>query len=248
MKKKVLFLGASGLIGPYVTPGLEADYDLILTDVKPHPLGVPVRQVDIRSYAQVLEAARGADAIANFTVVRGDPTDSFLVNTLGAWNVARAAVELGIRKIVHTGPQSVRPAYEHEFGLDEAPGAPGSGYYGVTKWLGREICRTWAENCGLQIISFVFAGLGPSPEGLQVKEDIPFFRVVWEDLQHACRLALELETVPGGFQEFNLFSYPANGKYTLDKARRILGFEPTRRWEEYFRRPAGARPVSEAVG
>lgn len=244
MKKRVLFLGASGLIGPYVTPGLEDDYDLVLTDVKPHPHGTPIEHVDVRSYDQVLEAARGVDAIANFTVVRGDPDDSFAVNTIGAWNVVRAAVELGIGRIVHTGPQSVRPAYEHEFGLDEAPGAPGSGYYGVTKWLGREICRLWAEARGLQIISFVFSGLGPAPEEPAVGEDAPFFRVVWPDLQQACRLALEIDSVPDGFQEFNLFSYTGHDKLSYDRARRILGFEPIRDWDEYFRRPA-ANPVGE---
>jgi nucleoside-diphosphate-sugar epimerase len=237
MTKKVLFLGASGLIGPFVTPGLESDYDLVLTDVKPHPDGKPIQHVDVRSYEQVLEAARGVDAIMNFTVVRGHPVDSFQVNTLGAWNVARAAVELGIRKIVHSGPQSWRPVYEHEFGMDDAPGAPGSGYYGATKWLGREICRTYSEHCGLQIISFVFNGLGPAPDGPQVGEDFPFFRVVWPDLQHACRLALELDPVPDGFQEFSLFSCTGHGKFSLDRARRILGFEPTQRWEEYYRRP-----------
>lgn len=246
MKKRVLFLGASGLIGPHVTPGLVDDYDLVLADVKPHPDGTPVRHVDVRSYEQVLEAARGADAIANFTVVRGHPENSFRVNTLGAWNVVRAAVELGIRKIVHTGPQSVRTAYDHDFGLDEAPAAPGSGYYGVTKWLGREICRLWAEAHDLQIISFVFGGLGAAPEAPQVGKDTPLFRVVWPDLQHACKLALEIDSVPDGFQEFNLFSYTGHGKYSLDKARRILGFEPTQDWDQLFRRPAGT-PAGETA-
>ena len=241
MKKRVLFLGAAGLIGPYVTPGLADEYDLVLTDVKPHPDGLAVEHVDIRSYEQVLEAARGVDAIANFTVVRGDPVDSFHVNALGAWNVVRAAVELGIGKIVHTGPQSVRPAYDNDFGVGQAPAAPGSGYYGATKWLGREICRLWAAAHDLQIISFVFSGLGPEPEGPVKGEDIPLFRVLWPDLQLACRLALEIDDVPEGFQEFNLFSYTGHGKFNLDKARRILGFEPTQNWDRLYRRPVDAQ-------
>ena len=37
MKKKVLILGASGNIAPYLLPGLDPYYDLCLTDIVPHP-------------------------------------------------------------------------------------------------------------------------------------------------------------------------------------------------------------------
>ena len=37
--RKVLVLGASGNIAPYVTPDLEKDYDLYLSDIVPHPDG-----------------------------------------------------------------------------------------------------------------------------------------------------------------------------------------------------------------
>ena len=66
--------------------------------------------------------------------------------------------------------------------------------------------------------------------------DFPPFTVVWEDLQSACRLALEIEEVPDGFQEFNMLSWEGHGKYNVDKARRLLGFEPTENWGRYFAR------------
>lgn len=238
--RPVLFLGASGLIGPYLTPGLEGHYDLRLTDVKPHPQGKPVAIVDVRSYEQVLEAARGVDAIMNFTVVRGDPVDSFLVNTIGAWHVMRAAVELGIRKVIHSGPQHVRSTYDHDFDVDDAPAVAGTGHYGITKWLSAEICRVFAREHGIQTAYFVFNGLGPKPEGPVAKpEDAPTFRVVWEDLQHVCRLALEAESIPGDFQLFNMLSFRGPGKYTTEKAKRMLGFEPTQDWDAFFRRRPG---------
>jgi nucleoside-diphosphate-sugar epimerase len=234
--KRVLFLGASGLIGPWLTPGLRDHYDLRLADVKPHPDGVPVATVDVRDYGQVLEAARGCDAIMNFTVVRGDPDDSFHVNTAGAWHVMRAAVELGIDRVIHSGPQGVRSAYDHHFGIDDAPQAPGVGLYGISKWLSAEICRVFAEKHGITTAYFVFNGLGPAPEApLETPQDTPTFVVVWEDLQHACRLALEVESLPGNFQLFNLLSYRGPGKYNTDKAQRLLGFEPTRDWDAAFR-------------
>ena len=239
MKKKVLFLGASGLIGPDLTPGLEKDYELRLTDVKPHPAGVPIEQVDVRSYEQVLEAARGMDAIMNFTVVRDHPVDSFDVNTVGAWHVMKAAAELSIGKVIHSGPQGLRSVYDHDFGVEDAPAAPGSSRYMLSKWLSAEICRVFSRAHGIQTAYFVFNGLGPAPEPADGPRVAPPFTVVWEDLHHICKLALEAESIPGDFQCFPVLSYRGPGTYTWEKARRILGFEPTRDWDAFFRRGTG---------
>jgi nucleoside-diphosphate-sugar epimerase len=237
VKKKVLLLGASGLIAPNITAYLDPHCDLTLADVKPHPHGRPVIHVDVTEYGQVHEAARGMDAIMNYTVNRPDPVLSFKVNSLGAWHVMKAAAAHGIKKVLHSGPQSVRPGYEFDFDVDDVPPIVGSGYYGVTKLLGREICQVYARAYQIQTLSFVFNGLGPNPTQ-PVAGDFPSFTVTWEDLAHACRLALEVESVPGYFQEFNLHSYLGHGKFLLDKAHRLLGFEPQRDWTAFHRRPA----------
>jgi len=236
MKKKVLFLGASGLIGPYLTPGLSEVYDLYPADIKPHPDGGEMPCVDVSSYEQVYEAARGMDAIANYTVVRGDPVLSFHVNTRGAWHVMKAAAAHGISHVIQTGPQEVRRAYEHDFDLVDVPPMADSGYYGCTKRLGAEISRIFAQAYAINTSYFVFAGLGPSPEEPISGEDFHVFRVYYEDLVHACCLALEVEVIPGYYQEFNMHSFRGHEKYRLDKAREILGFEPTRQWEELYKR------------
>ena len=188
------------------------------------------------AYDQVLAAARGMDAMMNFTVVRSDPEQSFHVNVQGALNVMKAAVELGIKRVIHTGPQMLRSAYDHEFDLADVPRAPGTWLYGLTKMLSYDICRIYARAYDIQTICFAFNGLGPNPTERNYGKDFPPFTVVWEDLQHACRLALEIDLVPDTYQEFNLLSFEGHGKYNVDKARRILGFEPTQRWEDYFKR------------
>lgn len=236
-RKKVLFLGAAGLIGPYLTPGLEGEYDLKLTDVKDHPEGVEIEHVDITDYEQVLAAARGMDAIMNFTVNRNDADLSFHVNTRGALNVMRAAAELGIGKVVHSGPQIHRQACDHDFDIDDAPGAPGTGWYSCTKMLSREICKAFARAHDIQVICFLFNGLHPAPEEPLVEKDIPPFTVVWEDLHVACRRALEIESVPGNYQEFNLHSHLGQEKYLLHKSQRLLGVELVRNMAEMYRRP-----------
>ena len=150
--RKVLLLGSSGHIAPNIIPALGQYYDLRLADLKPHPDGLPTRTVDITDYKQVLEAAQGVDAIANFTVNRPHPVLSFAVSTTGAFNVMQAAAEVGIKKVLHTGPELVIPDYGHEFDIGEVPQRPGPGYYGLTKMLGMEICRAYARTHGIQTI------------------------------------------------------------------------------------------------
>lgn len=236
--KKVLFLGASGLIGPYLTPGLQ-DYELTLADIKDHPDGTPVDRVDVTDYQQVLAAARGHDAIMNYTVVRGDADLSFHVSVRGAWNVMRAAAELGIGKVLHSGPEYVRPYYDHEFDIENPPHAPGTGWYSTTKLLSREICRVWARTFGIVTPCFLFNGLGAEPTEPITGKDFAPFNIVWPDLQHACRLALDIESLPSddNYEEFNLHSHMGQGKFSIEPARRILGYEPTQDWAGFYRRP-----------
>ena len=110
MKKKVLLLGASGMIAPDLLPGLEDTYDLTLADIAPHPDGKPILHCDVSSREQVRDAAAGMDAIMNFTVVRDHPEQSFHVNMRGALNVMQAAVEHGIKKVIHSRP-AIRPQH-----------------------------------------------------------------------------------------------------------------------------------------
>lgn len=234
--KRLLVFGACGNVGPHVTPWLEPYYQVHLADIKPHPTGKPVAMVDMTSYEQVFSAMRGMDAVINFTVLRDDPAISFQVNTKGAWHMMKAAAAHGIRRVVHTAAQSARAWFDHDFDVDHVPEWPGTGYYMVTKYLSQEICRIYARVYGIQTVCFLFNGLAPKPSAPFVKEDFPPFTVVWEDLAHACRLAIERESIPDHFQYFNMLSYTGHGKYSIDKAKRILGYEPLEKLEPYFRR------------
>ena len=235
--KKILLLGASGNIAPHIIPTLEKIYDFRLTDVSPYPDGREIGHVDVTDYDQVLEAARGVDAIMNFTVIRPVRDGAFDVNVTGAWHVMRAAAQLGIKRVIHTGPQCVRSAHDHEFDVSDVPRAPGTSLYGLTKTMSYEICRIYARRYGIQTVTFVFNGLGPRPDGPRRETDFPPMTIVYDDLAEVCKLALEIESVPDDYQEFNMLSYEGHGKYTVDKARRILGFEPLEKWEEYYKRP-----------
>jgi hypothetical protein len=235
--RKVLVLGASGMAAPFVTPGLEDDYDLTYADITPHPNEKPIVHVDVTSYKQVADACSGMDAILNFTVNRWDPVLSWKVNLNGACNIMRAAAAHGIRKVVHTGPQQVWSEYGQDFDVEDPPLRPGTSLYMLTKHLALELCRIHARSGQIHTLFFLFFGIEPKPEAPVTGRDFHPFTITHDDLQLACRLALELETVPEWFQSINLLSFLAQGKYRIDKAKRILGFEPQEEVERYYRRP-----------
>jgi hypothetical protein len=234
--KKILVLGASGQVAAYTEPGLEPYYELHLGDVRPHPFGKPVNHVDITVYEQVLEAARGMDAIMDFAAFKNHPVFDFEVSTKGAFHVMRAAVAHGIKKVMIMGPQLVRGAYDYDFDIDDVPPVVSTGYNVLSKYLSIELCKAYARTYGIQTIFFLFNGLGAKPTEPVKGQDFPPMVIVWEDLQHACRLALEVESVPDNCQVFCMLSYLGHGKYLIDKARRILGYTPLEPVQNYYRR------------
>jgi nucleoside-diphosphate-sugar epimerase len=178
----VTVFGASGPLAAAAAPLLASSYTLRLTDIlspedgaariagrfpeapRPERLGPPhaFRPVDITDPAAVLDAAQDAGALLNCTVVREQAPGAFRVNTVGAFNVLRAAVRLGIRRVVHTGPQILSPdhptGYSVDFDVpDEVPVRAGANVYFLSKYLALELCRAFAENHGLEVAALLFS-------------------------------------------------------------------------------------------
>ena len=235
--KKVLVLGAAGLIAPHIIPKLAEDYDLILADVKAHPNGLPIQNVDVRDYEQVRSSLDGVDAVLNFTVLRHDKTSSFQVNVLGAWNIMKAVADTGIKKVIHTGPAQTLEWYSHDTNIPvDAPDAPSTDYYLLTKHLSNEIVKSFARKYEIHTLCYLFQGLSARPMKLSQKTSTRDFVIIYDDLAVACRQGLELDLVPDFYQAFNLHSHYGPEKYSLEKAERLLGYVPQEKWWDWQRR------------
>lgn len=269
--RRVVIYGAGGPLATAIADALAHDHVLRLTDVRPladfvsqyqtdgprvpgapaprmHGAPHDTRVVDITDAAQVLAAARGMDAIVNCAVVRSDPVQAFRVNVLGAYNVMCAAVRCGIRRVVHTGPQTLSltlpylAGYWHDFGVSsEAPARPGSDLYILTKFLGQEICRIFAEEHDLEVPALQFHGLfHPAYPPRKVKPYGIFgFSVSWEDAALAVRQALHVPTLPRPFEVLHISADLPHGKVRNDKAKQLLGWQPRDRLEALWRRDLG---------
>jgi nucleoside-diphosphate-sugar epimerase len=267
--RKVVVFGAGGPLAAATIPLLTERYTLRITDLRPMEevvaaggrtagaplprlLGPPheMRQVDVTDPGQVLAACEGMDAIVNCTVVRPHPEQAFLVNCIGAYNVMRAAVAHGIRRVVHTGPQQVmldRPGgywWDSDVPAD-APPRPGTHLYRHTKYLGQEICRVFAEVHGLEVpvLQFsVFVDPATAPPGpAEGDRGISPMTVSWPDAGQAMRRALEVPALPRPFEVFHIVADLPHGKYSNEKAVRLLGWRPRDTLEHLWTVPRPAQ-------
>ena len=262
--RRVVIYGAGGPIAAVAAAALAPDYMLRLTDLRPladivaanRPMmpGAPLPQllgppheigtVDVTEPEQVLQAARGMDAIINCTVVRDDPVGAFRVNVVGVYNMLQAALKCGIRRFVQTGPpQGITPQYPdpsnygYDFDLpDDAPARPGSDLYSLTKYLSQEICRIFADVHGLETPVLAFAGLVNPAKPVHPSNLSHVWLLSWEDAGAAIRRALQVPSYPRAFEVMNICSDTPHGKFSNAKAKELLDWEPRHRLESFWQR------------
>lgn len=256
--RRVVIFGAGGPMGAVTTNELLCSYTLRATDLRPiadiaaearpqapgAPLPTPLSaphentMVDVRDPQQVLTACVGMDAIINCTVVRPDPVNAFLVNTIGAYNVMTAAVAHNIRRIVHTGPllQHLPGLGDYLWDYDlpvDAPARPYDHLYIHSKYLGQEICRVFAEYYGLEVPALLFM--------LLFNPEIPTgsspFMISWPDTGRALRRALEVTSFPAPFTMVNISADLPHGRFDHDKAHRVLDWFPRDGLDDFWQDP-----------
>lgn len=259
---KVAIFGAGGPVGAAAARALRAHYTLRLTDLrplaeiaaaaKPQSPGAPLpevlpaphecRVVDVTDYAQVLAAARGMEALINCTVIRPVLAPAFQVNLIGAYHVSKAAVELGIRRIIHTGPWHTHLGHNADYWWDfdvpeDAPLRPGGDLYAATKFLGGEVMRVFAERHSLEVLTFLFCNFRPGDGGRQPGgTGCDSFVVSWEDTGEAFLHGLRAAAPPKAYEPFFICAPLPHQKFPPLKARRLLGWEARHRFERLWRR------------
>lgn len=246
--KTVVIFGAGGPIAAALAQELAPHYRLILSDLrslaefaeenKPQSTGAPVsrplpfpheeRSADIRSAEAVLAACEGADAIINCSVLRADPVDAFLVNSIGFHNICMAAVAHGIRRVVHTGPQMMTLTGNSDYSWDydiacDAPSRPGLSLYGHSKYLGNLIGQVYAEWHDLEMPTLLFNHFAVPGT---VKGYGSAMMLTFNDAARSIRAALEAPSFPNPYEEFHIATDFPHRSCRADKARHLLGWEP----------------------
>jgi nucleoside-diphosphate-sugar epimerase len=248
--RRVVIFGAGGPLAASAIPVLAPSYQLHLTDLRsvydviaagPQSEGAPLpappspphswSEVDVTDFDQVMRATEGADAVINCTVLRNVHDPAFLVNFIGAYNVMRAAVANGIRRVVHTGPLQVASEWPAGYGLDfdvppDAPGRSGGRLYGHSKILGQEIVRLFADAYDLEVPVLLFTKFVDPATAKPQTGGVHPMSISWADAGEAMRHALEIPTLPSPFELFHITTRLPQGKYPGGKAERLLEWRP----------------------
>ena len=257
---KVCVFGAGGPVGAMVARALKDDYTLRLTDLKhvdqilaegkPQSKGAPLpekpeaphewRCVDVSDYNQVREAVEGMDAVINVAVLRHDLVPAFRVNTVGAYHVMKACVGSGIKRIIHTGPRHTRLGFEGDYWPDfdvpdEAPLHPGRDLYALTKHLGGQVVRVFAEEHDLEVLCFLFCSFRPGDGGTAANgSGVHPLTVAWEDTGEPFRLGLQLDKLESNYDVFDITVQLPHGKFGTGKAQRVLAWQPEFTFERLY--------------
>ena len=242
----VLILGGNGRMGPWVVDALAGRHTLRVTDINDPPRSFPheYRRLSVADLDGVVAAAAGMDAIVNLSVLREDRLQAFEVNLQGNYNLAMAAAEHGIRRIVNTGPhfQLAGPQFEDwDFDLNpDMPPQPGTRLYALTKALGQEVLRVCSEQHDLYVQTLLFMHMlhpgtwlpgrtEPGAKALLGRDLNRAFTIAWPDTGTAVRAALEVELakLPSRCETYFVFAPIPHRKFSSDKITRILGWQPT---------------------
>jgi nucleoside-diphosphate-sugar epimerase len=230
---KVLILGGAGMLGPYVIPALDQNYDLRVTDIKrpPNEFRGEYRYVDVANAEQVMDAAEGMDAIINLSVLRPDRKVAWDVNAMGCYHMMEAAVKHGIKRIINTGPHfTVAGATYELFDTEinpDIPPQPGTLLYSLSKSVGHEICRVYAEKHDLYVQMYLYYNFR-DPAKIEREREIRPFGISWQGGGEVFPYGLEIpfEKLPSRFETFFIFQDMPHGRFTNEKAKRILGWQP----------------------
>ena len=239
---RILVTGASGRIGGYVVRELvSAGHSVTGVDVLSSEAGMSrFLRADLTDAGEVYQALAAAEAEAvvhlgawaNAGVV--PDTRTYGDNVQGTFNVFQACADLGIQRVVSASSAQVYgfakelPVYVP---VDEAHPLRPANCYALSKVVGEQAADYFVERFGLTILSFRFMGIRMAAQlDAEIDElardpskgtSLLWTRADARDAAIACRLAVEVESVP-------------SGTYNITGARVVLS-EPTAALvERYF--------------
>lgn len=138
----VLVTGATGFLGGYVARRFAKDgatvhalarrpeRDMYIRDIP----NVEIVEGDITDRKRMTELCQGVDYVVHAAAaMSGSLRDQSTVNIHGTYNIARAASEAGVKRLVHVSTISVYGYGNRQDVTEETPFDPGADPYHVTK-------------------------------------------------------------------------------------------------------------------
>jgi nucleoside-diphosphate-sugar epimerase len=229
---KVLVTGGAGYVGTILRPHLESAHECTFFDTRPVE-GATSLIGDITSEADVARACAGHDAVIQLVMANPRLQDqivgrSYDVHVKGMHILLQAAVDGGIRRVIYASSMSVYKNCGGRFhdSEDEPPDA--TDVYGLTKRLGEEVCKAFADRYPtLSVIAFRMVLPQTEERWREAKAHHrdTSFSTGPNDLGRLYLAGLALLN-HSGFDAVQACSDVAQKHLNLTKAKTLLGWEP----------------------
>ncbi|NJN81507.1 MAG: hypothetical protein HC802_03980 [Caldilineaceae bacterium] len=107
------------------------------------------------------------------------------------------------------------------------PPQPGVNLYALTKSLGLEVCRVFADAYDIYVQTYLFYNFR-NPADLHPENEPRPFSVSWQNAAEVfvAGLEIDLAALPSRYEVFNVFTDMPHDKFSNEKAKRILGWQP----------------------
>ena len=131
------------------------------------------RECSITDEEAVAAAVGSCELVVNCAVIRAQTQLAFDVNVRGTFHAISSAVAGGHRRFINTGPSGtvVGPSYRVFRDVnEEVPPWPGTGLYYMTKGLGHELTRIFANNHDIHVLTCLFGGVNTAAEPPEGRE------------------------------------------------------------------------------
>ena len=246
---RVLVTGLSGLIGRALMDEIRTEHDVSALN-RGAVNDVPTTRASIDDFNGIQPAFAGQDVVIHLAAQIHDGVgwDALLAtNVVGTRNVFQAAADAGVRRVVFASSGAVVAGWElvppyaqlvaGEYDgigqvplIDESMPTRPRNLYASTKVWGEALGRHFADNHGLEVVCLRigYAHTADRPQ------DARQFSV-WNsrrDVVQAIRLAMTAN-LPDRYEQFFVLSNNRYGYRSIERARRLLGYEPMDAAEDF---------------
>jgi uronate dehydrogenase len=236
----ILVTGATGEVGRGVLPWLQERFSLRLLSIDP-PGDDPRRiQADLLDWNALAAAMSGVEAVLHLAIAPGHSgvyeddafnDQRFDVNVKGTFHVFEAARRAKVRRVVHVSSLMVVWGYGKVGPVPgDAPPKP-IGTYALTKTLTEQIARHYAERNNMEVITLRISAPLDINDPEHLRQPVRPQQIPLPDLAQAFERAL---TVPlPRYETVTIVGESSRRIWDLGPARRILGYEPQYRLDDY---------------
>ncbi len=229
---KILITGARGRIGKRLVSRLESEHELRLASRALVEDDERWCQVDVTKLQQVEAACEGVDTIIHLAIATGHEggfedddfnAERWDINAKGTYNLFEAAARSGVRRVIYTSSLTVVWGYPvPEWVSGDAPARPVD-TYGLTKYVGEEIARTYANNRGIEVICLRIPAPVDVEDPASRQESILPQWIAYSDLVEAFALSL---TAPLARCELvTIVGESSKRRWDLSQAEHLLGYK-----------------------